>query len=204
MIKTILIIDDDNLLRASLAKGLRAEDFEVIAAQSAEIAEQILERVEVDAIVLDRMMEGMDGLSFLKKLRKSGNATPVIMLTAMSGPENAIDGLFGGADDYLAKPFQLKELVLRLRNLLRNAPVGMAGLPKGLDFSGGEFYIKDAGLLSLSATEKELLKLLTSPVGNIAPAAPMVAKRLRAKLNNALPDADIITVRGQGYKLINC
>ncbi|MCL1892456.1 MAG: response regulator transcription factor [Alphaproteobacteria bacterium] len=200
MNKTILIIDDDDVLRASLAKGLRANGFDAVTARSAEIGEQILERISADAIVLDRMMEGMDGLSFLRRLRAGGDRTPVIMLTALSGPENAIAGLSGGADDYLAKPFQLKELVLRLHNIMKSAAANMPNLPHGLAFSDNEFYIK-GNLLGLSAAEKELLKALVSPVGNTAGAAPMVAKRLRDKLNAVLSAADLITVRGKGYKL---
>ena len=97
MTKSILIIDDDDMLRNTLAVGLRKLDFDAITASSAEQASKILERISVDAIVLDRMMEGQDGLSFLKKLRSDNNNTPVLILTAMSGPENAIDGLSGGA-----------------------------------------------------------------------------------------------------------
>ena len=107
MNKTILIIDDDDILRKTLAHGLRNENFYVLTANSAETGQEILDKMKVDAIVLDRMMTGQDGLSFLKKMRQNGNNTPVIMLTAMTGPENAIDGLSNGADDYLAKPFQL-------------------------------------------------------------------------------------------------
>ena len=143
MDKTILIIDDDTLLRDSLANGLRKEDFSVITAQSAEQGFEILKKVSVDAIVLDRMMTGMDGLSFLKKIRSKANTTPVIMLTAMSGPENGLSG-----------------------------------------------------------EEKRLLFNLVTPVGNIVQSPPMVAKRLRNKLNGVLSDIDIVTVRGQGYKLI--
>ena len=202
MKKTILIIDDDDLLRGSLAKGLKSEGFAVITAESAEIAKQVLKRVFVDAIVLDRMMGGKDGLSFLKELRSSDDKTPVIMLTALSGPENAIAGLSGGADDYLAKPFQLKELVLRLKNMLRGVPSDLGpDLPPGLAFLGGEFYIKDK-LLGLSAAEKELLKDMTSPVGSVQTAAPMVAKRLREKLATVLSCVELITVRGKGYKLV--
>ena len=116
MNKTILIIDDDDLLRKSLTTGLHKNDFSVLTADSAEQGEQILSKITVDAIVLDRMMGGMDGLTFLKKLRNSGNTTPILMLTAMSGPDNTISGLENGANDYLAKPFQLRELILRLKN----------------------------------------------------------------------------------------
>lgn len=205
MKKTILIIDDDDLLRGSLAKGLKSESFAVITAESGETAAEILKRISVDAIVLDRMMVGMDGLTFLKNLRESDNQTPTIMLTALSGPENAIVGLSGGADDYLAKPFQLKELVLRLKNIMRQSEAKLSKersiLPKGLAFSDNEFYI-NGKLLGLSTAEKELLKDLTFPVGNIVSATPMVAKRMREKLLSVLQNIEMVTVRGKGYKLV--
>ncbi len=206
MNKTVLIIDDDNILRNTLSKGLRSDGFNVLTAQSAEHGNEILSRISVDAIVLDRMMGGMDGLTFLQKLRAQGNKTPVIMLTAMTGPENTIDGLTGGANDYLAKPFQMRELVLRLNNIIPQAPTISSQLPLGLSLVDNEFFVTKNGttsILALSGEEKRLLQNLTCPVGNIAPASPMVAKRLRSKLNIVLSDLDIITIRGQGYKLIN-
>ena len=208
MTKSVLVVDDDKILRSTLAAGLRRLDFKVITAQSATEADEILHRIYVDAIVLDRMMDGIDGLTFLKQLRLNGNTTPVIMLTALSGAENAIDGLSGGANDYMAKPFQLQELVLRLNNIIKNSQQKPEQNTKstGLIFADGEFFIKtDDGqnkLLSLSAEEKKLLQNLTSPVGNIVSATPMVAKRLRNKINGVLSDTDIITVRGLGYKMI--
>lgn len=207
MNKTVLIIDDDDMLRRTLARGLQNNDFNVITADSAEMGVDVLGRVAVDAIVLDRMMTGTDGLTFLKNLRASGDATPVIMLTAMTGPENAIDGLDAGADDYLAKPFQLRELVLRLNNITRNRTATIdAPMPDGLAFADDEFFVSDADgnrrVLGLSGEEKKLLTHLTRPMGNIAPASPMVAKRLRGKLNSVLSNLDIITIRGRGYKLI--
>lgn len=206
MNKTVLIIDDDDILRNTLSKGLRSDGFNVLTAQSAEDGNEILSRISVDAIVLDRMMTGMDGLTFLQKLRAQGNKTPVIMLTAMTGPENTIDGLAGGANDYLAKPFQMRELVLRLNNIIPQNPTTSSQLPLGLTLVDNEFFITQNGtptLLALSGEEKRLLQNLTCPMGNIAPASPMVAKRLRSKLNIVLSDLDIITIRGQGYKLIN-
>lgn len=206
MNKTVLIIDDDDILRNTLSKGLRSDGFNVLTAQSAEDGNEILSRISVDAIVLDRMMTGMDGLRFLQKLRAQGNKTPVIMLTAMTGPENTIDGLAGGANDYLAKPFQMRELVLRLNNIIPQNPTTSSQLPLGLSLVDNEFFITQNGtptLLALSGEEKRLLQNLTCPMGNIAPASPMVAKRLRSKLNIVLSDLDIITIRGQGYKLIN-
>lgn len=207
MNKTVLVIDDDDMLRRTLAAGLRSEGLNVITADSAEQGTQILEKLTVDAIVLDRMMTGRDGLSFLNDRRAIGDATPVIMLTALSGPENAIAGLDAGANDYLAKPFQLRELVLRLNNIIRKN-TNEAHMPAGLVLADDEFFVRtpenpdSPRTLPLSGEEKKLLIHLTSPVGNIAPAAPMVAKRLRAKLNSVLSNIDIITIRGRGYKMV--
>lgn len=207
MTKTILVIDDDKMLRDALVMGLRKSGFDVISAESAEFAHNILSRIIPDAIVLDRMMPNQDGLSFLKEIRKKGNNTPVIMLTAMSGPENTIDGLQGGADDYMSKPFQLQELVLRLNNITKNSSKNENKMPDGLIMAEDEFFIsgddKTNKLLSLSKEEKKLLQNLVTPVGNIIPATPMVAKRLRNKINSVLSNMDIITVRGMGYKIIN-
>ena len=205
MNKTVLVIDDDETLNKTLARGLRAEGFNAISAFSAEDGASILARIHVDAIVLDRMMTGMDGLTFLQDLRAGGDTTPVIMLTALAGAENAIAGLSGGANDYLAKPFQLRELVLRLRNIVKSAPES-SQMPNGLIFADNEFFVKQSDktqLFALSGEEKKLLMHLTAPVGNIVPASPMVAKRLRAKLNDVLSNLDIITIRGRGYKIID-
>ena len=210
MNKTILIIDDDQILRDALAKGLRDEGFNVITAPSAESGANILKRIYPDIIVLDRMMTGMDGLTFLQQLRQSGNITPVIMLTAMSGADNAIAGLSGGANDYLAKPFQIRELVLRIRNIIKLHGTHISRMPQGLSYIDNEFFITDntkpdapARILSLSGEEKKLLLNLVNPIGNIVPAAPMVAKRLRGKINIVLSHLDILTIRGRGYKLID-
>ena len=207
MNKTILIVDDDDILRKALTAGLRGEGFDVISSDSAENASDVLNRISVDAIILDRMMTGMDGLTFLRALRGAGNTTPVLMLTALSGPENAIAGLSDGANDYLAKPFQVRELILRLNNIIRKTTTVGNKMPMGLAFTDNEFFISSnqntPQLLALSGEEKKLLQHLTSPLGNIAPAAPMVAKRLRNKLNLVLSHLDIITIRGRGYKLID-
>ena len=206
MNKTLLIIDDDNNLRDTLARGLRAANFYVLTAPNAELAEQILNRVSVDAIVLDRMMPGIDGLTFLKALRASGNNTPVIMLTAMGGADNAIDGLKNGANDYLDKPFQLQELILRIENMTRYAPEPIPNKVDGILFTDNEFFVHDPNgvqhILQLSGEEKKLLKNLITPIGNIVAAPPMVAKRLRGKINNVSLGMDIITIRGRGYKLV--
>jgi DNA-binding response OmpR family regulator len=135
----------------------------------------------------------------LQKLRGEGDATPILMLTAMDGARNAIDGLSCGADDYLAKPFHLKELVLRLRNLLKNSESGGTKMPAGLSFADGEFFIGKK-LFALSETEKKVL--LKMAQGGTVQLSPMPAKRFRDKILANLKNVDIITVRGKGYKLI--
>lgn len=205
MNKIILVIDDDKVLRKSLAIGLNRVGFTTVTAESAEFANEILQRMSFNAIVLDRMMTGTDGLTFLKQIRKKGNNTPVIMLTALSGASNTIDGLSGGANDYMSKPFQLQELILRLNNLIKNTATIQPN-DCGLVFVDNEFFVQnDQGakkLLTLSVEEKKLLQQLTSPIGNTVSGTPMVAKRLRNKINGVLSDIDIITVRGMGYKII--
>ena len=209
MSKSILVVDDDKILRDTLATGLRKAGFDTITACSAENAQEILNKISVDAIVLDRMMENIDGLTFLKQIRETGNTTPVIMLTALSGPENAIDGLSCGANDYMSKPFKLQELILRLNNVIKTNSTSKQEDQKsiGLILSDDEFFVLDPKnnqkkLLTLSNEEKKLLQNLTKPVGNIVSATPMVAKRLRNKIKGVLSDIDIITVRGMGYKII--
>lgn len=205
MNKTVLIIDDDKELCKTVAFGLRKNGFNVITCFSGEEGEKFLHRIQVDAIVLDRMMTGIDGLTFLKNIRKNNILTPVIMLTAMSGSENVIAGLSNGADDYLAKPFQLQELILRLNNIIQRNTKIYSEINELQDIDGC-FFITDPKtkrnkLFALSQEEYKLLKSLTSPIGSIVASSPMIAKRLRNKLNVVLSNLDILTIRGQGYKL---
>jgi len=202
MSKLILIIDDDNDLGQNMKVGLEKAGWAVVIAESAEEGYQILARLVPDAIILDRMMGGMDGLTFLRKIRNNGNTVPVIMLTAMDGTENTIDGLSGGANDYMPKPFSMRELILRLGNIT-NYNISRAEpkkMPAGLVAEDGEFYAY-GNLLPLSSGEKLALSEMLG--GAIYEAQAMTIKRLRTKLALAnLSCVDIIAVRGKGYKLI--
>lgn len=119
----ILVVDDEQALREALERALRVEHYEVETLETGALA---LERMksggnEIDAIILDVLMPGIDGLEVCRRLRASGDKTPVLMLTARIEVEDRVAGLDAGADDYVIKPFDLEELLARLRALLRRA-----------------------------------------------------------------------------------
>jgi len=119
----ILVVDDEQPLRDALARALRSERYDVEAVPNGEIALERLKTAgnEIDAIVLDVLMPGIDGLEVCRHLRSLGDKTPVLMLTARVEVEDRVAGLDAGADDYVTKPFDLEELLARLRALLRRA-----------------------------------------------------------------------------------
>jgi two-component system response regulator MprA len=122
----VLIVDDEPAVRAALDRALRLDRYEVeLAGDGREALDRLAER-RLDAIVLDVMMPGIDGLEVCRRLREAGDRTPVLMLTARETVDDRVAGLDAGADDYLVKPFALKELKARLRALLRRseAPPG--------------------------------------------------------------------------------
>lgn len=115
----VLVIEDESRILRSLEKGLQAAGFEVKAAATGEEGSRLATSEPFDCIVLDWMLPGRDGLQVLSDLRKSGQATPVLMLTARDAIEDRVLGLDSGAEDYLVKPFAFAELLARLRVLLR-------------------------------------------------------------------------------------
>jgi len=119
----ILVVDDEQPLRDALARALRSERYDVEAVPNGELALERLKTAgnEIDAIVLDVLMPGIDGLEVCRRLRALGDKTPVLMLTARVEVEDRVAGLDAGADDYVTKPFDLEELLARLRALLRRA-----------------------------------------------------------------------------------
>jgi two-component system, OmpR family, response regulator MprA len=120
----ILVVDDERAVREALERALRLEGYEVELAEDGQEALFSLARHGVDAIVLDVLMPVMDGLETSRKLRRQGNTTPILMLTARHEVSDRVAGLDAGADDYLVKPFALEELLARLRALLRRANGG--------------------------------------------------------------------------------
>jgi two-component system response regulator MprA len=122
----ILVVDDERAVRESLRRALELEGYDVqLAADGAEAIERLgAENGQPDAVVLDILMPGIDGIEVCRYLRRTGNTTPVLMLTARDGVGDRVAGLDAGADDYLVKPFALEELLARVRALLRRATPG--------------------------------------------------------------------------------
>src|ERR1700754_4020864 len=130
----ILVDDDERAVREALRRALELQGYEVDLAEDGEVA---LERLEAngqpDAIVLDILMPGIDGLEVCRRIRRTGSAVPVLMLTARDAVGARVEGLDAGADDYLVKPFALEELLARVRALLRRGAPSVDGVLRFAD-----------------------------------------------------------------------
>ena len=165
----ILVIDDDRRLRELLRKYLVDQNFLVSTAKNAADAEAKLASLAFDLLIVDVMMPGEDGMSLTKRIRKTVG-TPILMLTAMDEVDDRIAGLESGADDYLAKPFEPRELVLRIHNILRRSvtprPAGGA-----VDFGPFRFDAdrmelwRGEDIVSLTGREANLLRVFTLQPG---------------------------------------
>ncbi len=223
----LLIVDDDERIRVLLQKFLMRHGFLVTAARDAAHARRILTGLEFDLIVLDLMMPGEDGLSLTKSLRETMQ-TPILLLTAKGETGNRIEGLEAGADDYLPKPFEPKELLLRINAILRRMPDTRAedAAPKVLtlgpiryDLERGEMWQGD-DLVRLTATEIQLMRIFSAQPGAPLSRAKLVEElgrdrgqaqeravdvqitRLRRKIeDNPKQPRYLQTVRGAGYML---
>ncbi|MCC6002414.1 MAG: response regulator [Pararhodobacter sp.] len=170
----LLIVDDDDRIRGLLQKYLMRQGFIVTTARDAAKARRLLAGLAFDLIVLDVMMPGEDGISLLSALRQD-MAVPVILLTARGEPRDRIEGLQAGADDYLAKPFEPRELVLRINAILRRTPHPLPSIaaPRLLalgrmryDLQSGELRDGDA-LVRLTQTEAALMRVLAEHQGQV-------------------------------------
>ncbi|WP_416561113.1 two-component system response regulator OmpR [Limnohabitans sp. yimb22184] len=150
----IVIVDDDTRIRDLLRRFLSPEGFDVLLAEDGRALDRILQRETIDLIVLDLMLPGEDGLSICKRLRAAGVKTPVIMLTAKVEDVDRITGLEIGADDYLGKPFNPRELLARIHAVLRRRPqTEMPGAP-----SAGDHEVIVFGAFSLDLGTRSLSK----------------------------------------------
>jgi two-component system response regulator MprA len=224
----VLIADDDRAIRESLERALELEGYEVTTVADGVQALSVARRVEPDVVLLDVMMPSVDGIGVCRVLRADGVRTPILMLTARVELTDRVAGLDAGADDYLAKPFELDELLARIRALLRRSQeVGGENSPnqsvtaQGLRVDPGSRRAWwQAAELELSKTEFDLLELLVRNAGlvlthsaiydriwgfDFGPESKNLAvyvSYLRRKLDAAgAPPSLIRTVRGVGYSV---
>ena len=159
----ILVVDDERAVRDSLRRALELEGYSVeLASDGEEALDRLSANCEPDAMILDVLMPGMDGLEVCRRVRREGNRIPVLMLTARTEVENRVAGLDAGADDYVTKPFALEELLARMRALLRRTPSG-SGEPlrfADLELDPGTREVRRGGeSIDLTRTEFSLLEL---------------------------------------------
>lgn len=218
----ILVVDDDHRIRDLLTRFLNDNGFRVTPACDASAARAAMRGLAFDLVVLDLMMPGESGLSFARDLRSSGSTIPICMLTANSSPKQRIEGLETGADDYVAKPFEPRELVLRLRNILKHrypaadedrGEVRMG--PYTFHIARGELR-KDIETIKLTERERDLLRQFASRPGcpiarhelahddttGSERAIDVQINRLRRKIESDPSNPVYLqTVRGKGYIL---
>ncbi|ACA20292.1 two component transcriptional regulator, winged helix family [Methylobacterium sp. 4-46] len=222
----ILVVDDDRRLRDLLSRFLYEQGYRVTAAASAAEARAKGANLVFDALVLDVMMPGETGFDYARQIRQTSQV-PILMLTARSNPNDRVTGLEIGADDYLPKPFEPRELILRLNNILRRSagsgPVGAAAPLDAVRFGPFLFRVergeltRDEEPIRVSEREREILTILAlAKGGNVAREAltggaepgnertiDVQMNRLRRKLEDDPANPRYLqTVRGIGYRLV--
>jgi two-component system, OmpR family, response regulator MprA len=159
----VLVVDDERAVRESLRRALELEGYEIeLAADGNEALYRIETDSQPDAVILDVLMPGKDGLEVCRTIRRSGNTVPVLMLTARTQVEDRVEGLDAGADDYVTKPFALEELLARLRALLRRTADGSGEVLRfaDLELDPGTREVRRGGEpIELTRTEFSLLEL---------------------------------------------
>jgi len=215
----ILVVDDDEGIRSLVKKYLNEKKYLVTTADSAENAYEKIKIIKFDLIILDIMMPGKSGLDFLKEHRENIN-TPIILLTARGEPNERIQGLEMGADDYLPKPFEPKELDLRIRNIINKTKKN--NLKKIIKFENvkidlnKQIIFHDSSEFKINNTEKTILKKMINNPGKIFAreeigklidldkerSIDVIITRLRKKIEIDPKNPKFLqTIRGAGYVL---
>ncbi|WP_133478215.1 response regulator transcription factor [Cognatilysobacter segetis] len=220
----ILLVEDDPHTAAFIAKGLREDGHTVDTADTGRDGLFMATTEPYDALVLDRMLPGVDGLTLLKTLRGAGNAVPVLLLTALGDVDHRVEGLRAGADDYLVKPFAYSELSARLDSIARRGASGGSEPTKlrvgdlELDLLSREARRGDKRI-ELQPREFRLLEYLMKQAGRVVTRTMLLEavwdyhfdpqtnvidvhiSRLRQKIDAGFPKPLLHTVRGAGYRL---
>ena len=221
----ILVVDDDRRIRDLLSRFLVSEGYRVTTADSAAHARSKFGGLSFDLLILDVMMPGESGVEFARSIRNSagGSGVPILMLTARHEIEHRIEGLQAGADDYLAKPFEPRELSLRVSNILRRANPPAPPPAESVRFGKFVFHIgrgelrRGEHVVKLTDRERDMLRMLAKTPGETVSrldlsgngtavserAVDVLVNRLRRKIERK-PDSPLFvqTVRGVGYRLV--
>ena len=221
----ILIIEDDEAIRRGMADALTFAGYQTMEAGDGDTGLGMAVKSACDLILLDLVLPGPDGLEILREVRATRPGLPVIVLTARGGEEERVDGLRLGADDYVVKPFSIKEVLARVEAVLRRSPerpldVKEVPIPGGVaDLTRCEVRFRDGERVELSEREMELLRYLAGNPGRVISRDEILSRvwridaaglytrtidmhvaRLRQKLrDNPTHPRVIITVRGRGY-----
>ena len=218
----VLIVEDEPKLAALLRRGLGEEAHAADVAASGEDAVWMAQAAEYDAIVLDRMLPGIDGVEVLVRIRAEGVRVPVLMLTARDALEDRVEGLDAGADDYLVKPFAFAELLARLRALVRRGPADQPPVLEvgdlRLDPASRQVWRGDEEV-TLSAKEFALLETFMRRPGRVlsrfellehawdieyerrSNVVDVYVRYLREKVDRPFGAESLETIRGTGYRL---
>jgi DNA-binding response OmpR family regulator len=221
----ILTVEDDAAIRRGIADALRFAGYRVLQSGRGDEALAMALQQEFDLLLLDLVLPGLDGLEILRQVRQLRPTLPVIILSARGAEDDRVAGLQWGADDYVVKPFSVKELLARVEAVLRRSPqrpldVPAVPIPGGCaDFQRREIRFHDGGRADLSEREMELLRYLVSNRGRAVERDELLANvwrisprglptrtidmhvaRLREKLRDVSADPRVLlTVRGKGY-----
>jgi two-component system OmpR family response regulator len=218
----VLVVEDDAKLAAVLRQGLKEQGFAVDVAGDGALGLKLAMATDYDAVLLDLMLPGRDGLDVLRELRRQGRAVPVLILTARSSVDDRVLGLDLGADDYLPKPFDLKELFARLRAILRRPPVEPSTVLRVADLeldSASREVRRQGARIELTTKEFTLLEYLMRKKGIVVTRAMILdhvwdmdyhggsnlvevyINYLRRKIDQDFEPKLIHTIRGAGYVL---
>ena len=225
MTRKILIVEDDASVSSYVAKGFAEAGFAYDIADNGRDGLFLASEGVHDLVVMDRMLPGMDGLAVLKALRAAAISTPVVILSALDSVDDRIDGLRGGSDDYLTKPFSFAELLARAEALLRRAEVGGTSAQTRLVVGDLEINLlsrdvrRQGKVIRLVPREYNLLEFLPRHAGQVVTRTMMLEKiwnyhfdpgtnvvdvhvgRLRRKIDDGFDRPLLHTVRGAGYRL---
>ncbi len=219
----LLVVDDDRRIRDLLSRFLAGEGYRVTTADNAKDARAKLTGLSFDLLILDVMMPGETGFDLAKAIRGT-SSVPILMLTARDGAESRIEGLQIGADDYLSKPFEPRELSLRIANILKRAQPAVAPPVESVRFGPFVYHLargelrKGDDVIRLTDREREMLRILTATPGETVTrlalagngdqtserAVDVQVNRLRRKIEtNPANPLFVQTVRGIGYRLVS-